>query len=34
MRLIVRSPLARAWLKFVVGHVAFVVVAAAVFAAA
>jgi hypothetical protein len=34
MRLIVRSPLARAWLKFVMGHVAFVVVAAVVFATA
>jgi hypothetical protein len=34
MRLIVRSPLARAWLKFAMGHVAFVVVAAVVFATA
>jgi hypothetical protein len=31
---IVRSPLARAWLKFVMGHVAFVVAAAVVFATA
>jgi hypothetical protein len=34
MKPIVRSPLARAWLKFVMGHVAFLAVAAVVFAAA
>jgi hypothetical protein len=34
MKPIVRSPLARAWLKFVVGHVAFLVVAAVVFVTA
>jgi|RhiMethySRZTD1v2_1073278.scaffolds.fasta_scaffold993009_2 hypothetical protein len=34
MKPIVRSPLARAWLKFVMGHVAFLVVAAVVFVAA